>query len=193
MVDVKISALPNAAALAGTEVLPAFQAGNTVKVLVSAIRAGLVQNTGDEDVGGIKTFTGSQVRMSSASPGWWMNEVGGNFSLYVVLDADNLQFQVRPVGFGNSIVDMPFRIELGNKVITTDYLVRPRTTLKDDLGSGTFRYRDAFVRSINVNESVAFANATAVRNTKANLGLPITVSTTAPTSPAEGDIWIDIS
>ncbi|HFJ9614298.1 TPA: hypothetical protein ACG4NT_001920 [Stenotrophomonas maltophilia] len=41
MVDVKISGLPAAAALTGNEVVPAVQGGSNVKLLVSAIRAGL--------------------------------------------------------------------------------------------------------------------------------------------------------
>ncbi len=47
MVDVKISGLPNAAALTGNEAIPAVQGGSSVKVLVSAIRKGLL------DVGGM--------------------------------------------------------------------------------------------------------------------------------------------
>ncbi|HDS1127151.1 TPA: tail fiber domain-containing protein [Stenotrophomonas maltophilia] len=42
MVDVKISGLPNAAALTGNEAIPAVQGGSNVKVLVSAIRAGML-------------------------------------------------------------------------------------------------------------------------------------------------------
>lgn len=63
MVDVKIPALPAAAPLTGAELFPAVQGGATVKVLVSAVRAGLaaddnvVHRTGDEIIGGAKTFT----------------------------------------------------------------------------------------------------------------------------------------
>lgn len=42
MVDVKISGLPAAAALTGNEAIPAVQGGSNVKLLVSAIRAGLL-------------------------------------------------------------------------------------------------------------------------------------------------------
>jgi hypothetical protein len=42
MVDVKIAGLPNAAALTGNELIPAVQGGSTVKVPVSAIRAGML-------------------------------------------------------------------------------------------------------------------------------------------------------
>lgn len=67
MVDVKISGLPNAAALTGNEAIPAVQGGSSVKVLVSAIRAGLASDSsvvhvaGDESIGGAKTFTGRPV------------------------------------------------------------------------------------------------------------------------------------
>ncbi len=44
MVDVKISGLPAAAALTGNEAIPAVQGGGNVKLLVSAIRAGLANS-----------------------------------------------------------------------------------------------------------------------------------------------------
>ncbi|RRU89608.1 hypothetical protein EGJ24_02710 [Stenotrophomonas maltophilia] len=62
MVDVKISGLPAAAALTGNEAIPAVQGGGSVKLLVSAIRAGLaadgnvVHTSGTESIGGTKTF-----------------------------------------------------------------------------------------------------------------------------------------
>ncbi|MBH1459910.1 MULTISPECIES: tail fiber domain-containing protein [Stenotrophomonas] len=46
MVDVKISGLPAAAALTGNEAIPAVQGGGNVKILVSAIRAGLLNVAG---------------------------------------------------------------------------------------------------------------------------------------------------
>ncbi|MDH1486101.1 hypothetical protein N5E70_15250 [Stenotrophomonas sp. GD03712] len=256
MVDVKISGLPAGAALTGSEAIPAVQGGANVKLLVSAIRAGLVKssgdegidgtkafsaqvlanggiaipsgvslflggasgsqiqgttghlilgqagganqlmifrprgilstanqttldyngtwnfggdatakaasraslgavgNVGDEDIAGVKTYTGSQVRYSSTAPGHWFNEIGGNFSLFQVLDGDIMQWQLRNNGFANSvIVDMPLRFELANKVITTDYVVRPRTTNKDDLGTGTYNYRNLFVQNAPVTGS----------------------------------------
>ncbi|MBA2128179.1 hypothetical protein EF148_01815 [Stenotrophomonas maltophilia] len=109
---------------------------------------------GDETIAGVKTLTGSQLRMSSPFPGTWYNEIGGNFSLYEVLDGDIKQWQVRNNGYENSvIIDMPLRFELANKVITTDYVVRPRTTNKDDLGTGTFAYRNLFVQNAPVTGS----------------------------------------
>lgn len=63
MVDVKISGLPAADALTGNELLAGLQGTKSVKVLVSAIRAGMasdssvVHTTGDETIGGVKTFT----------------------------------------------------------------------------------------------------------------------------------------
>lgn len=72
MVDVKISGLPNAAALTGNEAIPAVQGGSNVKVLVSAIRAGLavdgsvVHTSSDESIGGIKTFSAKQTLKAGA-------------------------------------------------------------------------------------------------------------------------------
>ncbi|MEN5271844.1 tail fiber domain-containing protein [Stenotrophomonas lactitubi] len=115
---------------------------------------GALGTVGDEDVAGIKTFIASQVRYSSTAPGHWFNEIGGNFSLFQVLDGDIMQWQLRNNGFANSvIVDMPLRFELANKVITTDYVVRPRTTNKDDLGTGTFYYRNLFVQNAPITGS----------------------------------------
>lgn len=67
MVDVKISGLPAADALTGNELLAGLQGTKSVKVLVSAIRAGMasdssvVHTMGDESIGGVKTFTGRPV------------------------------------------------------------------------------------------------------------------------------------
>lgn len=67
MVDVKISGLPAADALTGNELLAGLQGTKSVKVLVSAIRAGMasdssvVHTAGDESIGGVKTFTSRPV------------------------------------------------------------------------------------------------------------------------------------
>lgn len=65
MADVKISALPNAAALTGAELVPLVQSGGNVKVTASVFGAflgtGYVNVTTDQDVGGIKTFTARPV------------------------------------------------------------------------------------------------------------------------------------
>lgn len=128
--------------------------GNDAAKARSRASLGAVGNVGDEDVGGIKTFIASQVRYSSTAPGHWFNEIGGNFSLFQVLDGDIMQWQLRNNGFANSvIVDMPLRFELANKVITTDYVVRPRTTNKDDLGTGSYNYRNLFVQNAPVTGS----------------------------------------
>ncbi|WP_159054929.1 tail fiber domain-containing protein [Stenotrophomonas maltophilia] len=128
--------------------------GDAVAKAASRLSLGAVGSVGDEDVAGIKTFIASQVRYSSTAPGHWFNEIGGNFSLFQVLDGDIMQWQLRNNGFTNSvIVDIPLRFELANKVITTDYVVRPRTTNKDDLGTGTFAYRNLFVQNAPITGS----------------------------------------
>lgn len=72
MVDVKIPGLPAADALTGNEVLAGVQGTRSVKVLVSAIRAGLaadggvVHTAGDESIGGIKTFSAKQTLKAGA-------------------------------------------------------------------------------------------------------------------------------
>lgn len=114
---------------------------------------GAIGTTGDETIAGIKTFTATNLRIQSSAPAFWLDETGAQFGVLAVLDADILQFQVRPQGFVNSIVDMPLRMELANKVITTDYVVRPRTTNKDDLGTGTYNYRNLFVQNAPVTGS----------------------------------------
>ncbi|HGM7335686.1 TPA: tail fiber domain-containing protein, partial [Stenotrophomonas maltophilia] len=84
MVDVKISGLPNAAALTGNEAIPAVQGGSNVKVLVSAIRAGMasddsvVHTTGDEAIGGVKTFTANSNWNLSANGRIIYGEPGGD-------------------------------------------------------------------------------------------------------------------
>lgn len=128
--------------------------GSAAAMAATRASLGAVGTIGDEDVAGIKTFIASQVRYSSTAPGHWFNEIGGNFSLFQVLDGDIMQWQLRNNGFANSvIVDMPLRFELANKVITTDYVVRPRTTNKDDLGTGTYNYRNLFVQNAPVTGS----------------------------------------
>lgn len=75
MVDVKISGLQAAAALTGNEAIPAVQGGGNVKILVSAIRAGLasdgsvVHTTGAESIGGAKTFSAKSTHSLGARMG----------------------------------------------------------------------------------------------------------------------------
>ncbi len=84
MVDVKISGLPNAAALTGNEAIPAVQGGSAVKVLVSAIRAGLASSDGVlaraqnlADLADKSAARGNLLRVastntgSSGQDGWW--------------------------------------------------------------------------------------------------------------------------
>ncbi|EED38043.1 MULTISPECIES: tail fiber domain-containing protein [Stenotrophomonas] len=84
MVDVKIAGLPNAAALTGNEQIPGVQGGGTVKLLVSAIRAGMasdssvVHTTGDESIGGVKTFTANSNWNLSANGRIVYGEPGGD-------------------------------------------------------------------------------------------------------------------
>lgn len=67
MVDVKISGLPNAAALTGNEAIPAVQGGSNVKVLVSAIRAGLATSEQGLPSGGT---AGQFVQRSATGTQW---------------------------------------------------------------------------------------------------------------------------
>lgn len=190
---------------AGTvNTLPYFSTANTVsstsltgagRTLIGAadlnvarVALNAVGTSGDESIAGIKTFTGTNVRIQSGAPAFWLDEVGGQFGMLAVLDADIYQFQVRPSGFVNTIVDMPLRIEMANKVMTTDYLVRPRTTNKDDLGSGTFRYKKLWAMELDIGGTTAQKEAS-----RRSLGLPITASSSAPSNPQTNDIWIDVS
>ena len=78
MADIKISALPNAAALTGTESIPAVQAGGNVKIPVSAIRAPLVAST---YIGGLQLIWVNATTVAVSSGEAYVPGAGGIVSL----------------------------------------------------------------------------------------------------------------
>lgn len=115
----------------------------------------VVHLTGNESVGGIKTFTGTQVRIQSGAPGFWMDEADNSFGIYNVLDGNVLQWQCRPSGFAGTIVDIPLRFDLTNKWAAFAYNWRPLQDNAIDIGTGSLRVRTYYGVNSAINTSDA--------------------------------------
>lgn len=116
---------------------------------------GAVGLTGDESIAGVKTFTGTQVRIQSTAPGFWLDESDNSFGLYFGLDGNILQFQVRPSGFTPSIVDIPMRMDFTNKWIGLVYNLRPMVDNSIDVGTASLRIRTYYGVNSAINTSDA--------------------------------------
>ena len=93
---------------------------------ILAALAERVKNTGNESIGGIKTFTGSQLRMSSNAPGFWLNEIDNLYGVYLGLDGNILQIQRRDTNFGSTATHI-LQINLTTFAVN---FIQPTTTIK---------------------------------------------------------------
>lgn len=175
MVDRKYSQFDAAAALASGDQVVGLQAGKNVRILVSAIRAGLaldvdtVHRTGAESIDGAKTFStqaafNSGLRISTEQFLAWGASGGPTLAGGRSNSSGALILFATSAGTGPSVYLRP----LGN-LQTAGQLI------------------------LNGDGSLTFADNTAKEKTRRDLGLPITISATAPASPQVGDVWIDIS
>lgn len=168
--------------------------GKTGTVVLSASDVGAVSNAANEDVGGEKTFAYGTVRISgSSSSNLWFNNRNGVYSGNLIFFNELLVLQKRDANFGDTVISQCFQLDLSSELILTGYSIRSLTGNNRDVGDSSFRYRTGYFGQVNLSVGMAFSNATAAKTTKNNLGLPISVSDTAPSSPATNDIWIDTS
>lgn len=129
--------------------------GTVVQLLSTTVAASTyVDLTTNQTVGGIKTFTGTQLRIQSTSPGFWQDETDGSFGMYTVLDAGNFQIQQRDAGFGGNPV-IRFFINLSTSQSAIDYNFGPRLTNTYTCGTSTRLWTQIFATNATINTSDA--------------------------------------
>jgi hypothetical protein len=97
--------------------------------------------TGNESIANIKVFTGQYTGFQSTAPGFWLDEVGGSYSLYVVLDDNTLQFQKRVSGFGGLAPNFqPIKLDLTNDILTISADIVPPGNNVRNVGTQAARF-----------------------------------------------------
>lgn len=136
----------------------------------SRLALAAVGTSGDESIGGVKTMTAKTVFAAGARLGLnQMMEFGDGTSVYG---------SIRPTSQGTMVIAAgPVGASPGPRL-----LLRPRG---DAVSTGQLE--------LTTNGALVFDSPAAQDSTRRNLSLPITISATAPASPQEGDVWIDIS
>lgn len=141
-----------------TSVGRTFLAATTQAAQRTAIGAAdataVVDLTNNQIVGGVKTFTGQQLRMQSIGPGLWMDETDGSFGAYCVLDNNQLVIQARNTGFG-AVVDTAARIHFQDKFIAFAYRLTPNSDNALDVGNASIRVRTYYGVNSAINTSDA--------------------------------------
>lgn len=97
--------------------------------------------TGNESIANIKMFTGQYTAFQSNAPGFWLDEIGGSYGVYVVLDDNTLQFQKRLQGFGNLAPNFqPLKLDLANDILTVSADIVPPGNNVRNVGTQAARF-----------------------------------------------------
>jgi hypothetical protein len=97
--------------------------------------------TGNESIANIKVFTGQYTGFQSTAPGFWLDEVGGSYSVYLVLDDNTLQFQKRVSGFGGLAPNFqPIKLDLTNDILTISADIIPPGNNVRNVGTQSARF-----------------------------------------------------
>ena len=102
---------------------------------------GKVNIAGNQTIQGIKLFNGQWVAMQSTAPGFWLDEIGGAYGMYIVLDDNTLQFQKRLQGFGNLAPNFqPIKLDLANDILTVSADIVPPGNNVRNVGTQAARF-----------------------------------------------------
>lgn len=102
---------------------------------------GKVNIAGNQSIANIKIFTGQYTGFQSTAPGFWLDEVGGSYGVYIVLDDNTLQFQKRLQGFGNLAPNFqPIKLDLTNDVLTISADIVPPGNNFRNVGTQASRF-----------------------------------------------------
>lgn len=117
-----------------------------------------VDLTNNQDIGGIKTLTGAQLRFRSPTAGLWMSDssVTTRNDIWMVLNGNSLQFQQRVNGFGGTGGTSPLVIDLGNSLFRVG---QPIVPVADNagytVGTANYRFNTVYATTGTINTSDA--------------------------------------
>ncbi|MGE8170266.1 tail fiber domain-containing protein [Pseudomonas putida] len=123
-----------------------------------------------QEIGGQKTFTNSQMRHRSATPGLWMSPSNDSSldDIWMVMSGNNLQWQRRANNFTSTLRSpTPMYLDLTSNVVRFGYSPIPISDSSASLGLSGYRWSVVYSATGAINTSDA-REKTSVSNLNAN-------------------------